>query len=672
MLSPGVQIYSFLLEYVFREYMKTDGSRIYLDKFDGIAPIFDPKLLPVHNAQTAQNVDLQAGRIDSWKIPLSVQATPGNVSVYPWRRNGSTQWLGWNTDVDVVQSPVADDDYDRIYYTGDGVPKVKGWDGGEVTKNMSQTQAGTPVATTSLLLSDAAIAGSSLVVYGYMNNGSTEYTSAGFPLSGVYKSHERKDNQIILKYEYRYKPIWAFGSVIYTYFQLTFGGGTITPSSKDKSTLVGKTITITGVGTATIKNAEEVVVQHDPLYPATYEDIYSLTITINMDYGDGNNSIRYCYYVQTLVNEWGMEGPPSSISNQVTWNPGEKVVLSSLGAGATDTTLRRFYRSAAGTSEDAFYYLDEKTVGTTSYTDTKSDAQLSEELPLFENAPDGLSGLVMMPGGWAVGFVGRQVCPSIPYYPWSYPTDYRITVDFDIIGLGVSGNDLYVLTKGNPYLVTGYHPESTTVSKMPISQSCVSKRSIATMGRMILYACPDGVEGLMAGQGRLMTEKLYGRADWQAITPSGIIGGVNDERYFCFHATGGVIFRFSDGADAVTTTDQVVTGLYSDLEDDTLYIIQGTLKSWNRGATNMTVLWKSKEFASNRRTNWSCGRIVASAYPLTLYLYGETALLATVTVTDQTSFRLPIMDPVRTWSLAVEGAVSFDLVAIASSMNNLI
>jgi len=48
-------------------------------------------------------------------------------SIYWYNREGNMgkgYWLEWSGDVDVVKGPLADDSYDRIYWTGDGVPKM--------------------------------------------------------------------------------------------------------------------------------------------------------------------------------------------------------------------------------------------------------------------------------------------------------------------------------------------------------------------------------------------------------------------------------------------------------------------------------------------------------------------------------------------------------------------
>jgi len=622
-----------------------------------------------------------------WKVPLAVQAAPGNTTIYPWRRNGGTQWLGWNTDVDVVQSPVAEDSYERIYYTGDGVPKIKGWDGGEVTKNMERPTATAPTVATASYLSDAIISANMVVTertitnfvtgFGIITPGpaTTVADQVCVFLGTRKKSTGTEIGFTVPAHAVATSAYGVFGPNIAISYTFKWGADTIVPHSG---------FDVTAVGTITLDDPEHTTAaityggyqtSLNYSYPTTASlGAHEVWIPIEKFVGTSGwpSSPVWVYYVQTLLDAWGMEGPPSPVSNEIMVNPGEYIVISDLG-DAQGCAKRRFYRSAAGASEDSFYFTGECDSGDTTFNDEKSDAQLAEELPLCENPPTGLTGIVMMPGGWAAGFVGREICFSSLYMPWSWPTEYRVASDFKVVGLGVAGNDLYVMTEGTPYLVTGYHPESLSVSKIAVAQSCVAKRSIATMDRMILYACPDGVQSLMGGSGALLTDKFYDRTAWQAITPSGIIAGVNDRRYYCFHSTGGVVFKFADGADTVTTTDQITTGVYSDLIDDTMYLIQaGNINSWNRGATNLTMLWQSKEFASNRREVWSAARIFGETYPLTLRLYGEGNLMATITVNNQSSFRLPKMEPYRTWSFSLESTGYIDFSAIGTSMSELI
>lgn len=97
--------------------------KIRIDGFGGIAPRMSPKLLPNYAAQVADNVRLESGEIRPVTIPsiLPVQLVPNALSVYPLGAP-NFDYLSWAVDVDVAASPIADDE-NRIYYTGDGLPK---------------------------------------------------------------------------------------------------------------------------------------------------------------------------------------------------------------------------------------------------------------------------------------------------------------------------------------------------------------------------------------------------------------------------------------------------------------------------------------------------------------------------------------------------------------------
>ena len=90
----------------------------------GERPLVDASLLADTAAQIARNVRLNNGAIRPLKDVSTVQATTTVGQAKSIFKYSPTVWLEWTTDVDVVRSPIANDAYDRVYYTGDGVPKV--------------------------------------------------------------------------------------------------------------------------------------------------------------------------------------------------------------------------------------------------------------------------------------------------------------------------------------------------------------------------------------------------------------------------------------------------------------------------------------------------------------------------------------------------------------------
>lgn len=119
-------------------------ARLDLDQFDGIFPRQSSTFLDDRQAQVAKNVKLYAGELRYWRGPTSVNdpGISGLESIYRlYDGSGNSVWLGWDADVDVAESPVADNGDRRIYYTGDGTPKKT---------NYALASAGTPYPDSSL------------------------------------------------------------------------------------------------------------------------------------------------------------------------------------------------------------------------------------------------------------------------------------------------------------------------------------------------------------------------------------------------------------------------------------------------------------------------------------------------------------------------------------------
>jgi len=94
------------------------------DRFSGIAPGVSPRLLSEQFAQTAENVDFEAGRLtpvtsDSDTFTLT---NTSRRSIFFYR---DTNWLQWSDDgVSVVEGPIPADTLDRLYWTGEDYPRM--------------------------------------------------------------------------------------------------------------------------------------------------------------------------------------------------------------------------------------------------------------------------------------------------------------------------------------------------------------------------------------------------------------------------------------------------------------------------------------------------------------------------------------------------------------------
>lgn len=98
-------------------------SVIKLAAFTGESPRTTPRLLPDTGAQIAQSTRLEDGELSPFRKPYALEELVGAVSGQVktiYRHLGN--WLHWSTVVHAVPGPVAQD---RLYYTGDGVPKMR-------------------------------------------------------------------------------------------------------------------------------------------------------------------------------------------------------------------------------------------------------------------------------------------------------------------------------------------------------------------------------------------------------------------------------------------------------------------------------------------------------------------------------------------------------------------
>ncbi|MEA4857911.1 MAG: hypothetical protein AAGU21_01070 [Solidesulfovibrio sp.] len=95
-----------------------------LASFSGQGPRTSPGLLRDNMAVAAMNCDLASGEIRAFKDTQAVwtPTKPGYLeTIYLYERSF---WFHWATDVDVVKGPIIDDEAKRVYFTGDGKPKL--------------------------------------------------------------------------------------------------------------------------------------------------------------------------------------------------------------------------------------------------------------------------------------------------------------------------------------------------------------------------------------------------------------------------------------------------------------------------------------------------------------------------------------------------------------------
>lgn len=96
-------------------------ARIQFAQFSGEIPRLIPRLLPESGAQQAENVRLDDGGLTPIRRSRVEHVFAGQSGIQTiFKFQG--QWLSWTTPVNAVPGPVATE---RLYYTGDGAPKMR-------------------------------------------------------------------------------------------------------------------------------------------------------------------------------------------------------------------------------------------------------------------------------------------------------------------------------------------------------------------------------------------------------------------------------------------------------------------------------------------------------------------------------------------------------------------
>jgi len=525
--------------------------KLLIDKFIGMRPIVDSKLLPRNVAVTATNINTDSGALVPLKGNTNVWTPTKTGTILSIYRYNSSFWFHWPLDVNVLRGPVPDDTLLRTYFTGDGLPQV----------------------------TDSSIA----------TGGGTDYPTAAYTL------------------------------------------GVPAPAN-------APTVTLAGSSSDTTEDEDR-------------------------------------SYVYTFVSGWGEEGAPSPPSDVLTGHPTSQTwdlsAMDGVPTGNYNITQKRIYRTKTTADGTTYYLVGTVDIATTIYSDTTTIVAATATLQSedYDMPPSGLIGVVSMPGGVIAGFAGNRICFSEPYQPHAYPTGYRLTVSETIVGLGVFGNSLLVLTEDHPYIVSGDDPASMSIQRLEINQSCVSKRGIVDLGEAIAWPSPDGLMVTSMDGTRNITEKILSRAQWQAYNPSELLGAVHDGKYYGFNSTSGFVLDLRNKA--IIDLDFTATAAWNDSLTDTLYlVVSGEIVSYGTGA-DKEFTWESPPMRTPKKTNLGCMQVDAEDYPLTASLYAEGVQKASVLVVDDNTVLLPGGYMARDFQVKLVGSVTVNSVTLARRLSDL-
>jgi hypothetical protein len=329
-------------------------------------------------------------------------------------------------------------------------------------------------------------------------------------------------------------------------------------------------------------------------------------------------------YGFTFVTEYGEEGPLSELivasgRPDDGWTIGNMdVVMPDAGPYATIT--KNIYRSVSGTLGTAlFLVVEDIPLAQATYVDSESDEVIAlnrqSESVNWYPPPVDLEGILTHPNGFVVGFSGRDLYFSEPYRPHAYPPEYVVSTEHKIIGLGIYGTSIAVMTEGFPAVANGTHPATMSLSNSQFSEPCLSKFSIVSMPFGVYYAGANGL--MLVNQAGInnATERILTKDEWELqYSPSTIEAARWQDYYIGFYsADDGFMFMPTEQQASFTEMDRYwrQDAIFTDAEtSEVLSLFEKRVFEWNPpDGIPLTYIWKSKEFRTPRPVNFGAYRI---------------------------------------------------------------
>ena len=335
-------------------------------------------------------------------------------------------------------------------------------------------------------------------------------------------------------------------------------------------------------------------------------------------------------YVYTLVSPYGEEG---AVSEPVlaTGKDDDQWDLANMDTTVPNPTERpsgytkRIYRTVTGISGTAaYFFVDEIPLATATYADTEPTDEVSLndtcESFLWGEPPTTLKGLVSHPSGFLVGYDGHDVWFSEAYRPHAWPPSYVLSTDHKVVGLGIFGNSIAVMTEGYPYIISGNHPSALALRKHNASEPCLNRKSIVEMPFGVYYASLNGLQLATATTVVNATQQLITRDEWDSQYDLTTLQAARYNDYYVgfYTPTDGFMFAPSEPTAMFSQLRDHwdIDAIQTDSETGKTIVIKDNIVSeWNAPTGEPQLYtWRSKKFVLPRPSNMAAFRV--SSYTL--------------------------------------------------------
>ena len=625
--------------------------------FTGICPAVDPRLIRDDAAQIAHNCHLLSGKIIPLRKNDRVRSASSDVkSIYKHNRN----WILLGYDADFAESPVNEDKYKRLYYSGhsDGYLRMYGtFDGINFSERrvFVPRPASAPIVKSSLLWDVKKDEISFTPAWGFDNPRQVVPCSSMTENDGIWTlifevAESSTDTSGFIVSTATGSGTLKLGSDT---ISLTDGAGELKIKKPD-----GETYATIQISLGTIQdNPQSIPDEGEMIFHAQH-----LELTMNIYYASSSSYRSYCY---TFVDDIGQEGPPSDPSEIVSSYEGDTV------------TIECFPKMENPDIEQEETKEDEIII-------RPSSNALYASRP--ENSPSQSDDGILDFDGTIQKI--RNFCE--PYQPNNWPVSYNYVTEYNIVGLAPSGSSVFALTEGVPEIFSGTHPESMAQYKTSLKQACVAKYSICTANSQVFYASPDGIVSLSSDTAAtILTKNHFRREQWQSLNPKGMVCATHDDKLLVFSGKICFIFDFSNGLSLTTafadsnengdpsdwsSETSVVKNSFEETVTDTLYLLTtSSIDSWCTGKSCRIATYRTKLLSFPVPINFSIARVLLETYSENskFSLFDSDAIRHTRTVRNDLGFRLPFLRREREWFAEVQNDSQINAIELENSAEGL-
>lgn len=527
--------------------------------FGGIVPRTSERLLQANAAQIAVNCWVSSGELVPIKdgvVRYTAAIDGPMVAIHRIVENGVEAWLTWPFDTDVVKAPLFGTA--RWCYTGDGEPRI----------------------TT---LADAT------------DGGGNAYPAVAFvlgipkPLTKPTVTPDASGSGSTVERYYRYTFYAEWGDI-----ELEGGASPISALTSGK---IDDTWAITNMDAS-------------PPNGGTVTGVYAsgeteFTDSVDHWLRDGEEVVVGGDTLTVTVTGAATFKVDGDYSAETTW---------ARKAEFPGTIKRRLYRTTGTTGQ--WQLVADGITGTT-YDDTLTDAQIpGDELISadWDMPPVGLRGIFTLPSGALGGFVGNQLRFSEPNQPHAWPERYAMQADYEIVAAGCFGSGVIAATGSRPFMVQGVTPGQMAGESWEEALPCVNKRSLVSVGDMVLYASPIGYVNAGPAGVSVWSANYFTEREWRDLVPETMVACVAGRRVFVRYEVDGsqrtLVFSLMDSSYLVEAHFSSAD-IWGDPEDSRMYYSyeSSVLEFDVSTAYALSQDWMSKEIVLPAPRNLGAARV---------------------------------------------------------------